>query len=66
MITFRFDNGALFTLRNSGTEPKIKYYIECSSTEGIEEARFLLQKMIGKILKELLKPDENSLVPAKK
>lgn len=34
MITFTFANGAVITLRTSGTEPKIKYYAEmCSSPE---------------------------------
>lgn len=28
MITFTFENGAVITLRTSGTEPKIKYYAE--------------------------------------
>lgn len=28
MITFSFENGAVITLRTSGTEPKIKYYAE--------------------------------------
>ncbi|KNC86775.1 phosphoglucomutase-2 [Sphaeroforma arctica JP610] len=28
MITFYFDNGAVVTMRTSGTEPKIKYYSE--------------------------------------
>jgi len=28
MITFYFDNNAIATLRGSGTEPKLKYYIE--------------------------------------
>ena len=28
MITFDFANGACLTLRTSGTEPKIKYYME--------------------------------------
>lgn len=32
MITFTFENGAVITLRTSGTEPKIKYYAEmCAS-----------------------------------
>ena len=34
MITFRFSNGIVATLRTSGTEPKIKYYVEyCASME---------------------------------
>lgn len=35
MVTFTFENGAVITLRTSGTEPKIKYYAEmcASSTE---------------------------------
>lgn len=28
MITFKFDNGVIATLRTSGTEPKLKYYAE--------------------------------------
>jgi len=28
MITLTFANGAVFTLRASGTEPKLKYYSE--------------------------------------
>lgn len=28
MITYEFENGACLTLRTSGTEPKIKYYLE--------------------------------------
>lgn len=32
MITFSYKNGAVITLRTSGTEPKIKYYAEmCAS-----------------------------------
>ena len=27
MITFTFDNGVIATLRTSGTEPKLKYYV---------------------------------------
>lgn len=34
MITFSFENGAVITLRTSGTEPKIKYYAEmCAKPE---------------------------------
>lgn len=33
MITFEFVNGACLTLRTSGTEPKIKYYLEVTHKE---------------------------------
>ena len=33
MITFEFANGACLTLRTSGTEPKIKYYLEVTEKE---------------------------------
>lgn len=36
MITFEFTNGACLTLRTSGTEPKIKYYLEVTHNEKIE------------------------------
>ena len=32
MITFYFENGAVLTMRTSGTEPKIKYYSEMIGT----------------------------------
>lgn len=35
MITFKFDNGLVLTLRTSGTEPKIKYYSELRAAPGI-------------------------------
>lgn len=34
MITFSFNNGAVVTLRTSGTEPKIKYYAEMCAKPG--------------------------------
>lgn len=36
LITFTLDTNAVFTLRTSGTEPKIKYYVEVSSKPGTE------------------------------
>jgi phosphomannomutase len=36
MITFYFTNGCLVTLRTSGTEPKIKYYMEMKLQPGDE------------------------------
>ena len=34
LITFTLDNQCVFTLRTSGTEPKIKYYIEVTTEPG--------------------------------
>ncbi|KAJ1930337.1 hypothetical protein IWQ60_000358 [Tieghemiomyces parasiticus] len=33
MISFAFDNGCTLTLRTSGTEPKVKYYLEGSGSD---------------------------------
>ncbi|KAL5120912.1 hypothetical protein ACEQ8H_001100 [Pleosporales sp. CAS-2024a] len=60
MITCELDNGAVFTVRGSGTEPKIKLYIECqgkSSAEAKEGANAIL----GDLLREWFKPEENGL-----
>jgi phosphomannomutase len=38
MITFELDNSIVITLRGSGTEPKLKYYIE-SKAESMTEAQ---------------------------
>merc|ERR1712080_299859 len=38
MITFYFEGGNVATIRNSGTEPKIKYYVECKGST-MEEAK---------------------------
>lgn len=60
MITFTFENGATATLRNSGTEPKIKYYVE-SSGKTDEEAKELTKKMTAAIIAEFIRPIENQL-----
>ena len=31
MLTYTFTNGAVMTFRTSGTEPKLKYYIEATA-----------------------------------
>jgi len=65
MITFRFENGAVATLRNSGTEPKLKYYVECSSMESESRARSLVDEMTSAIIKVFLEPEKNGLVAKK-
>ncbi|KAH8727959.1 hypothetical protein GQ44DRAFT_738119 [Phaeosphaeriaceae sp. PMI808] len=60
MITCELDDGAVFTARGSGTEPKIKLYIECqgkSSMEAKEGAKEILQDL----LKDWFKPEEYGL-----
>ncbi|KAG2393115.1 hypothetical protein C9374_009692 [Naegleria lovaniensis] len=61
MITFTFDNGATATIRNSGTEPKLKWYVETNDMNK-EKAFELLDEMTPSILEYLLKPKENGLV----
>ena len=56
MITFEMDDETVMTLRGSGTEPKLKYYIESRGTsmveakskaEGVEVALLDLFKSYG-------------------
>jgi len=61
MITFRFENGCTATMRNSGTEPKLKYYVECSSLESKEAAQGLTEKMTQAIIDTFIQPNENQL-----
>jgi len=60
MITYRFANGATSTLRASGTEPKIKYYVECNDPDPVA-SRVLTDRMTEAIIRELLQPKENGL-----
>jgi phosphoglucomutase/phosphoglucomutase/phosphopentomutase len=60
MLTFRFANGSTCTLRNSGTEPKLKYYIE-SSASTRAEAEETTQKLKKAIIDELVQPEKNGL-----
>ncbi|PFH36280.1 glucosephosphate-mutase GPM2 [Besnoitia besnoiti] len=56
MLTLYLDNGAVVTLRGSGTEPKLKYYAEISSSspeQGLEE----LDKVIKAVVFDFVKPD---------
>jgi len=63
MITYTFENGAVLTLRTSGTEPKIKYYLEAAgkpgdSREGVTET---VNAMAESIIHEMLQPHLHNL-----
>jgi phosphomannomutase len=60
MITLRMSNGCLFTVRTSGTEPKIKYYSEMM---GHDVKREELQKTVKALIKLILEPELNDLIP---
>ncbi|KAK7863518.1 hypothetical protein R5R35_004971 [Gryllus longicercus] len=65
MLTFRFGNGLVATLRTSGTEPKIKYYTElCSSPDeqNLDVLRSVLKEMVQAIIDEFLQPNVNGLI----
>ena len=64
MITLRFEGGATMTLRNSGTEPKLKYYIEVFA-ESKEEAKKECEAMRA-CVDELLQYDQNELTKPSK
>eukprot|EP01128_Nolandella_sp_AFSM9_P008630 TRINITY_DN5317_c0_g1_i1.p1 TRINITY_DN5317_c0_g1~~TRINITY_DN5317_c0_g1_i1.p1 ORF type:complete len:588 (-),score=161.29 TRINITY_DN5317_c0_g1_i1:353-2116(-) len=56
MITIYFENGAVFTLRGSGTEPKLKYYIGAANITKEE-----LAELVQSIITNLIQPEEHNL-----
>ncbi|KAH7390607.1 phosphoglucomutase-like protein [Pyrenochaeta sp. MPI-SDFR-AT-0127] len=60
MITCELGDGSVFTVRGSGTEPKIKLYIECQGKSG-EEAKKGANDILQDLLGEWFKPEENGL-----
>eukprot|EP01127_Copromyxa_protea_P001976 TRINITY_DN11877_c0_g1_i1.p1 TRINITY_DN11877_c0_g1~~TRINITY_DN11877_c0_g1_i1.p1 ORF type:complete len:590 (+),score=154.46 TRINITY_DN11877_c0_g1_i1:177-1772(+) len=61
MITYYFENGAVATLRGSGTEPKLKYYVELSG-ENPETTRAELNDLVENIITHFLQPEKYPLV----
>ncbi|CAG8649713.1 13569_t:CDS:10 [Rhizophagus irregularis] len=61
MITFGLENGCILTLRTSGTEPKIKYYLELSGKDKAE-VKNELHKVTKGVADELLEPEKYGLV----
>ncbi|CAB4384192.1 unnamed protein product [Rhizophagus irregularis] len=61
MITFGLENSCILTLRTSGTEPKIKYYLELSGKDKAE-VKNELHKVTKGVADELLEPEKYGLV----
>ena len=64
MITYTFENGCIATIRGSGTEPKLKYYIELPGKKGQKKEEVIAEVMeLSKVLLETcLEPKVNGLV----
>ncbi|KAA8897079.1 hypothetical protein FN846DRAFT_964315 [Sphaerosporella brunnea] len=61
MITVEMEGGVRFTVRGSGTEPKIKMYIECKAdTE--ETAREGAEQVAADLTREWFRPAETGLL----
>ena len=58
MITFELDNSIVATLRGSGTEPKLKYYIEATG-KTMEECRSKALAVEHALQDEVLKLMDN-------
>ncbi|VDN29118.1 unnamed protein product [Cylicostephanus goldi] len=70
MITFFLVNGNVATVRASGTEPKIKYYIELKTAPGktendLAEVTKELDQLEKDVVDSLLRPQEFGLTPRK-
>lgn len=64
MITFTFKNGCAATLRTSGTEPKIKYYVEIRAPPGNSDPEKLkeeLNDLVNALVEYFFQPEKNGL-----
>jgi phosphoglucomutase len=60
MITCEVEDEVRFTVRGSGTEPKIKLYIECRASSR-EAAKAGAESVLKDLLAEWFKPEQNGL-----
>ncbi|TKX21710.1 phosphoribomutase-like protein [Elsinoe australis] len=60
MITCELERGVVFTVRGSGTEPKIKLYVEGSAPTA-DEARNAAQSVCQQLIQEWFNPEANGL-----
>mmetsp|Transcript_4692 Transcript_4692/g.7048 ORF Transcript_4692/g.7048 Transcript_4692/m.7048 type:complete len:616 (+) Transcript_4692:886-2733(+) len=61
MTTFYFENGAVVTLRGSGTEPKLKYYSELSGSNKQQVSKELSELVQQAVIETFLQPEKNNL-----
>jgi len=66
MITLRFVDGSTCTFRNSGTEPKLKWYVETSDAVDPLKAEEKLVDLTNTVISILLQPLKNNLIPPPK
>uniref|UniRef100_A0A5S6QU03 Phosphoglucomutase-2 n=1 Tax=Trichuris muris TaxID=70415 RepID=A0A5S6QU03_TRIMR len=66
MITYTLENGSTFTIRGSGTEPKVKFYIEIilspDQSKNREEARRQLDELKKVIVNDFFQPEKHCLI----
>lgn len=62
MTTFYFENGAVVTIRGSGTEPKLKYYCELHGSDK-DQVIAELDELVQAIVDEFLCPEQNGFKP---
>lgn len=65
MVTLTLENGSIATLRASGTEPKVKYYIELITEPGKEDVSSVLDelnKLEKDVIETLLQPAKYNLI----
>ncbi|KRX42084.1 Phosphoglucomutase-2 [Trichinella murrelli] len=65
MITFSLENGCIFTIRGSGTEPKIKYYIEIvqkPTESNMDDAKQLMEYLKNVIVSDFFRPQKYNLL----
>ncbi|KAF4554657.1 Phosphoglucomutase/phosphomannomutase-like protein [Elsinoe fawcettii] len=60
MITCELEGGVVFTVRGSGTEPKIKLYVEGTASTA-NKAKSAAQSVCERLIEEWFKPDVNGL-----
>lgn len=65
MITYTFANGCVATLRTSGTEPKLKFYVELAGRSGQPrpEVEREADKQVWEIINQMLEPEKHGLAP---